>query len=126
MTVDYAGPIVADTRHHVDGHYTDQLYGEVSDNQTSVTFDTRGADLDPRYHSTSGYYYWNFWLYSLDNCNTSYTWSDNFVELSYVDDELNTIDLSALEDASTSGPDTGTCRECGSRDDTNPSVACVQ
>ncbi|CAM9198809.1 unnamed protein product [Ectocarpus sp. 8 AP-2014] len=67
------------------------------------------GEVDQGYDASDGFYYWSFELY-LDNCDTSYTWDDNFVQLSYVDDEQNTTDLSAFEDADyIDEPDTGIC-----------------
>ncbi|CAN0564306.1 unnamed protein product [Ectocarpus sp. 12 AP-2014] len=77
----------------------------------SLNFDIGEADLDPVYWLTGTVdeYYWYFSVY-VDNCDTSYTWNDNFVQLSYVDDEQNTIDLSGFEDISfIDEPDTGMC-----------------
>lgn len=91
---------------------TGNIYGDVSDDKFSVAFDMGESDLDPVYLEAGFYNYW-FAIY-LDNCDTSYTWSDNFVQVSYVDDEENTIDLSAFDDPDIYDPDTGTCCKYGS------------
>ncbi|CAN0347709.1 unnamed protein product [Ectocarpus sp. 6 AP-2014] len=105
VTADFTGPIAS-------WGYTSgsdgELYADLSDDQLSLTFDIGEADLDPTYVESEDYYYWHFAL-SLDNCDSSYTWSDNFVQLSYVDDEQNTIDLSVFEDPDIDEPDTGIC-----------------
>ncbi|CBJ30862.1 conserved unknown protein [Ectocarpus siliculosus] len=103
VTIDFTGPIVSGG--YASGSST--LWGDASDDQLSLTFDM--GELDQRYSESGGYYYWLFNLY-LDNCDTSYTWDDNFVQLSYVDDEQNAIDLSAFEDPYyIEEPDTGIC-----------------
>ncbi|CBJ48515.1 WSC domain containing protein [Ectocarpus siliculosus] len=96
VTVDFTGPIA--TSGYAYGTDSTSMSGNVSNDQSSFTFEIGEADLDP-YYSTygGGYYFWQLYLY-LDNCETSYTWSDNFVQLSYIDDEQNTIDLSGSED----------------------------
>lgn len=126
MTLDYTGPIAkADTT--LSGY--SEVSGDPSDDGTSVIFDLRDTWIDPVV-DTSGYY-WNVKL-GLDNCDTGYTWSDNFFQLSYVDDEQNIIDLSEFENPSTwdkdsgeltnvmdSNVDTGICCEFDPRDDNN-------
>ncbi|CAM9951075.1 unnamed protein product [Pylaiella littoralis] len=109
VTVDYAGPIA--NRGYAGGTIDGNrrgISGDVSDDGASLTFDMGESNLDPTYSEAGGYYYWSFQLWPY-NCDTSYTWSDSFVQLSYVDDEQNTIDLSEFEDPYISGPDTGTC-----------------
>lgn len=112
VTVDFTEPIVSSGS--AGGYLQDVLYvnlsGDVSDDQMSVTIDM--GNLDPIYSDAGGYYYWTMYV-GLDNCDTSYTWSDNFFELSYVDDEQNIIDLSGFENPYIYDPDTGTCGEYG-------------
>ncbi|CAN0113075.1 unnamed protein product [Ectocarpus sp. 12 AP-2014] len=104
VTVDFTGPIV--TRGNTYGG-NGIFWGDVSDDQFSLTFDM--GEVDPIYEQSDDFYYWEFVIY-LDNCDTSYTWGDNFVQLSYVDDEQNTTDLSAFEDPNDiDEPDTGIC-----------------
>lgn len=123
LTVDYTGPIAVSgyATGTVEGSFT-AIWGEASDDKMSFTIDIGVADLDPRYTEWAGNYYWGISLV-IDNCDTSYTWGDSFFEVSYVDDEQNTIDVSALEDAAyIRDPDTGICREYGSRDGANSSI----
>ncbi|CAN0142932.1 unnamed protein product, partial [Ectocarpus fasciculatus] len=95
------------TRGYARGSSSSLNWGDVSDDQLSLTFDI--GEVEPTNYESESYDYWFFGLY-LDNCDTSYTWGDNFVQLSYVDDEQNTIDLSGLEDPfHIDEPDTGTC-----------------
>lgn len=109
VTVEYSGPIAKSATIY-DSDTREQIPGIVSDDQRSVTIDMSAAT--PRY---SSYYYWNLRL-DINNCDASYTRGDNFVQLSYVDDEENIIDLSGFETPSfIDGPDTGVCGECGSR-----------
>lgn len=111
LTVDYSGPIANSgiATGTIDGDQT-SISGEISDDQTRITFDMGAAGLDPYYYGTLGETY--FTLYPA-SCDTSFTWSDNFLQVSYADDEGNTLDLSAFESPIVFGPDTGTCRECG-------------
>ncbi|CAN0265590.1 unnamed protein product, partial [Ectocarpus fasciculatus] len=105
VTAEFTGPIANF------GYTTgsgDSLDADRSDDRMSLTFDIGEAGLDPIYVESEDYYYWHFALYFY-NCDTSYTWSDNFVQLSYVDDEQNTIDLSVFEDPDIDEPDTGIC-----------------
>ncbi|CAB1106474.1 unnamed protein product [Ectocarpus sp. CCAP 1310/34] len=88
-------------------HVQRRLWGDVSDDQLTLTFNM--GEVDQGYDAPDSFYYWSFELY-LDNCDTSYTWDDNFVQLSYVDEEQNTTDLSAFEDADyIDEADTGIC-----------------
>lgn len=89
------------------------MSGEVSDDQSSITFDL--SELEPNF--IDDIFDYRFTLY-LDNCDTAYTWSDNFFQMSYVDDERNSIDVSRFEGRYPTiiGPDTGTCREYGAWD----------
>ncbi|CAN0489959.1 unnamed protein product, partial [Ectocarpus sp. 8 AP-2014] len=88
VTLDFTGPIA--TSGTATGADFTKISGDVSDDQMSLTFDIGEADLDPIYWLTEtvDQYYWYYFVY-VDNCDTSYTWSDNFVQLSYVDDEQN-------------------------------------
>ncbi|CAN0235550.1 unnamed protein product, partial [Ectocarpus sp. 12 AP-2014] len=105
VTADFTGPIV--TRGFASSSDNNPLEGEVSDDQLTLTFNM--GEVDQGYDASDGFYYWSF-EFHLDNCDTSYTWDDNFVQLSYVDDEQNTTDLSAFEDADyIDEPDTGIC-----------------
>ncbi|CAN0069455.1 unnamed protein product, partial [Ectocarpus sp. 6 AP-2014] len=106
VTVDFTAPIVNSgvASATIEGNST-TVYGEVSDDQMSVTFGMGESGVDPSSYDSG----WSGFLVSLDNCDTSYTWSDNFFEVSYVDDEQNTIDLSAFEDPDIEIPDTGIC-----------------
>ncbi|CAB1105166.1 unnamed protein product [Ectocarpus sp. CCAP 1310/34] len=106
VTVDFTAPIVNSgvASATIEGNLT-TVYGEVSDDQLSVTFGMGESGVDPSSYDSG----WSGFLVSLDNCDTSYTWSDNFFEVSYVDDEQNTIDLSAFEDPDIEIPDTGIC-----------------
>ncbi|CAM9291102.1 unnamed protein product [Ectocarpus sp. 12 AP-2014] len=119
VTVDFTGPIASW------GYTTGsdgELDADISDDQLSLTYDIGEADLDPVSVESEDYYYWHFALH-LDNCDTSYTWSDNFVQLSYVDDEQNIIDLSVFQDPDIDEPDTGICREYGPIGSANCSIA---
>lgn len=70
------------------------------------------SGLGPYYYETLGGYSETYFRLYPDSCDTSFTWSDNFLQVSYVDDEGNALDLSAFESPIVFGPDTGTCREC--------------
>ncbi|CAM9558287.1 unnamed protein product [Ectocarpus sp. 12 AP-2014] len=122
VTLDFTAPIATsgDAYGYVEGDST-SISGDVSDDQLSITFDMGEAGLDPFYvlTETQDHYYWYFWVI-LDNCDTAYTWSDNFVQLSYVDDEQNIIDLTGFEDPNIDETDTGTCCEYGSRATPSP------
>ncbi|CAN0140511.1 unnamed protein product [Ectocarpus sp. 12 AP-2014] len=107
VTVDFTEPVGrgVSVRGYLQGIYLG-LSGDVSDDEMSVTIDM--ADLDPAYSDGGGYYYWTVYV-SLDNCDTAFTWSDDFFQLSYVDDEVNTIDLSGFENPHIVDSDTGIC-----------------
>ncbi|CAM9959638.1 unnamed protein product [Ectocarpus fasciculatus] len=111
VTLDFTAPIArsGDAYGYIEGDST-SISGDVSDDQLSITFDMGEAGLDPFYvlTQTQDHYYWYFWVI-LDNCDTAYTWSDNFVQLSYVDDEQNIIDLSGFEDPNIDETETGIC-----------------
>ncbi|CAM9603285.1 unnamed protein product [Ectocarpus fasciculatus] len=105
VTVDFTAPFVT-SGYAAGGGYV-HTSGDVSDDQYSITFEV--GEVGEWYDRFDGYTYRYFDIY-LDNCDTSYTWGDNFVQLSYVDDEQNIIDLSAFEDpTSIDEPDTGIC-----------------
>lgn len=115
VTLDFAAPIVILS--HMGGRTDDGDYagilGDESEDGTRVTFDM--ADLNPAYNEAGGYYYWLVEL-AYFNCDTSYTWDDNFVHFSYEDDDVANsfdMDVSAFETPFINGPDTGICRECG-------------
>lgn len=114
VKVDFAGPITLEGSVYgeiVSGDYG-WVSGDVSDDLASITFDTSVSGLDSHYYE-AGISYFRF---VVDNCDTAFTWSDNFFELSYVDDEQNTIDLYGVENPDDIfGPDNGACGEHGSR-----------
>eukprot|EP00903_Cladosiphon_okamuranus_P019191 g17651.t1 len=94
VKVDFAGPMVIDGTVHSG---TDFISGQVSDDRTSVLFDTTSdRDLDPAWVPIGESYLWYF-RFNVDNCDTGFTYRDNFFELSYVDDEQNIIDLSGFD-----------------------------
>lgn len=113
VTLDFAEPIVV--LGHLGGRTDDGDYagliGDESEGGTRVTFDM--SDLNPAYSEAGGYYYWILEL-GLDNCDTAYTWDDNFIHLSYEDETENfEMDVTTFEDPYIRNPDTGICRECG-------------
>ncbi|CAN0447092.1 unnamed protein product [Pylaiella littoralis] len=94
VTVDFAGPIVIDGTVYGGN---EEISGDVSDDKTSVVFDTTTTpDLGPAWVPIGESYLWYFSFY-VDNCDTGFTYSDNFFQVSYVDDEANIIDLSGFE-----------------------------
>ncbi|CAN0018604.1 unnamed protein product, partial [Ectocarpus fasciculatus] len=94
VKVDFAGPIVIDGAVYSG---TEDISGDVSDDQTTVVFDTTSdLDLGPAWVPIGDSYLWYFTFY-VDNCDTGFTYSDNFFEVSYVDDEGNVLDLSGFE-----------------------------
>lgn len=112
VTANYDGPIAKSGLVWgtiIEGDFT-SISGDVSEDEKSVTFDLGESNLDATYFESGGHYYWNFFLF-VDNCETSYTWSDEFVQLSYIDYEENTIDLSAFENPDILGPETEICCE---------------
>eukprot|EP00903_Cladosiphon_okamuranus_P015619 g14423.t1 len=73
------------------------ISGDISDDRTSVVFDTTGdPDLGPAWVSIGESYLW-YIRFFVDNCETGFTYSDDFFQVSYVDDEQNVIDLSGFE-----------------------------
>lgn len=109
VKVDFAGPIVIDGAVHSGTEY---ISGDVSDDKTTVVFDTASdLDLGPAWVPIGDSYLWYFSFY-VDNCDTGFTYSDNFFEVSYVDDEGNVLDLSGFESPdSIFAPASGICRE---------------
>lgn len=127
VEVKFAGPILIGG---VVGGYSgafstnDNPAGEVSDDRTSVVFDTTSnPDLGISWYSDVESFRWSFTIY-VDNCDTGFTYNtvydDNFFELSYVDDEQNIIDLSGFETPDDIfAPANGICRKYGLRDEAN-------
>lgn len=122
VKVDFAGPILIDG--YVGGYVRigrgDNPAGEVSDDRTSIVFDTTSdPDLGPSYYSTGESFRWDFTIY-VDNCDTGFTYGDNFFFLSYVDDEQNVTDLSGFETPDDIfAPANEICRKYGLRDEAN-------
>lgn len=117
VQVDFAGPMVIDGAVHSG---TEWISGDVSDDSTSVVFDTTSnLDLGPTWVPGGESYLWYFNFY-VDNCDTGFTYSDNFFQLSYVDDEQNVIDLSGFDTPDDIfAPANGVCREYGLWDEAN-------
>lgn len=84
----------------------------ISDDRKRIVFDI--GEGGTFINSGGGYYSW-FVRVSMDNCNPTYTWSDMDIQMSWVDDEQNIVDLSDLENPRIGDgqEDIGVCRECG-------------
>ncbi len=107
MTIDVIGPEVSRAPWGW-GTYKSET---IAANHTRFSF----SNYELAYNPSEGWYSAYFSVSGIDNCDPKYTWSDNFIQVSYVDDEQNTIDLSSLDNLFIMPPgDTGTCREYGS------------
>lgn len=121
VTVDFAGPITIEGTVYGETGFggSGWISGDVSDDLATVIFDTSVSGLDS-HDNEAGISYFRF---VVDNCDTAFTWSDNFFQLSYVDDELNTIDMSGVENPDDIfGPDNGACGEFGKYVGARPNV----
>ena len=104
LTVEVTGlPLISAAK---DG---DEPISSVSGDVTTITFDL-SERTDYNYSGT--WYEWRFVISLRDACNLHYTWSDDFIQMSYVDDEQNSLNMFGVERLSIIGPDTGYCREC--------------
>lgn len=111
MTVDFAGPIAIKGSVTGDSS-TDMLVEANPSDLASITFDIGEYGLDPYFNPwEDSYYGWRFFVF-VNACDTSGAWNDNFLQLSYTDDENNTVDMSAFGNPETAA---WSCRgECGS------------
>lgn len=104
MTLEFNEPIV--TKGFVYGEET-WVYGQVGADMKSITITKDGFAYDP-----AGEYIAKLWI-DLDVCDTSLIWSDFFDKISYVDDQNNSLDSSAIEEPQRWGifDDNGACGE---------------